>query len=252
MTKGFYNLTSGILSQTRRLDVIGNNMTNVTTPGYKAETYTDVTFEDVLISRVGNSDKSESEVIGSQSYMLASDRLYIDLEQVGFDITGLNLDFAIMGEGYFGIQTANGTEYTRGGSFSLDEEGYLFAPTHGRVLGQDGQPIQLSTDLITSDNEGRIFDFETGALLGQVGTFTFEDETLLVKNNSGLFGTGGQAATPGDAQLMWKAVENSNVDLAGEMSRMLTAQRSLQSSAQVLKIYDQMLSKSTTDIGKMV
>ena len=38
MTKGFYNLTSGILSQTRRLDVIGNNMTNLSTPGYKAET----------------------------------------------------------------------------------------------------------------------------------------------------------------------------------------------------------------------
>ena len=41
MTKGFYNLTSGILSQTRRLNVIGNNMTNLSTAGYKAETYTD-------------------------------------------------------------------------------------------------------------------------------------------------------------------------------------------------------------------
>ena len=51
MTKGFYNLTSGILSQTRRLDVIGNNMTNLSTPGYKAETYTDRTFEEVLISQ---------------------------------------------------------------------------------------------------------------------------------------------------------------------------------------------------------
>ena len=45
MTKGFYNLTSGILSQSRRLDTVGNNMTNITTPGYKQEIYTDTTFD---------------------------------------------------------------------------------------------------------------------------------------------------------------------------------------------------------------
>lgn len=40
MTKGFYNLTSGILSQSRRLDTVANNMTNLSTSGYKAEQYT--------------------------------------------------------------------------------------------------------------------------------------------------------------------------------------------------------------------
>ena len=64
MTKGFYNLTSGVLSQGRRLDVIANNMTNLATAGYKAETYTDRTFQEVLISRVGNKDKSGATVIG--------------------------------------------------------------------------------------------------------------------------------------------------------------------------------------------
>lgn len=81
MTKGFYNLTSGILSQTRRLDVIGNNMTNLSTPGYKAETYTDRTFEEVLISRVGNKDKSGAAVIGTESYILAPDQLYVNQTQ---------------------------------------------------------------------------------------------------------------------------------------------------------------------------
>lgn len=58
MTKGFYNLTSGMLSQSRRLDVVSNNMTNLTTPGYKAEQYTDSTFQEVLISRIGNKNKA--------------------------------------------------------------------------------------------------------------------------------------------------------------------------------------------------
>jgi len=70
MTKGFYNLTSGILSQSRRLDTVANNMTNLSTSGYKAEQYTDSTFQEVLISRVGNKDKSSPTVIGEESYIL--------------------------------------------------------------------------------------------------------------------------------------------------------------------------------------
>ena len=116
MTKGFYNLTSGILSQTRRLDVIGNNMTNLSTPGYKAETYTDRTFEEVLISRVGNKDKSGAAVIGTESYILAPDQLYVNQTQGAMRETGMPLDFAIQGDGFFAIQTENGVEYTRDGA----------------------------------------------------------------------------------------------------------------------------------------
>ena len=54
MFKGFYNLTSGMLSQGRRLDVVSHNMTNVSTAGYKADVYTDSTFQDVMISRLGH------------------------------------------------------------------------------------------------------------------------------------------------------------------------------------------------------
>lgn len=138
MTKGFYNLTSGILSQSRRLDTVANNMTNLSTSGYKAEQYTDSTFQEVLISRVGNKDKSSPTVIGEESYILAPSQLYVDYSQGSLEETGLTLDFAIEGDGFFAIQTAQGVEYTRSGSFSLDGEGYLCLPAHGRVLGADG------------------------------------------------------------------------------------------------------------------
>ena len=101
MTKGFYNLTSGMLSQSRRLDVVSNNMTNLTTPGYKAEQYTDSTFQEVLISRIGNKNKSGAQEIGEESYILAPSQLYINFAQGTPEETGLNLDFAIQGEGFF-------------------------------------------------------------------------------------------------------------------------------------------------------
>ena len=250
MTKGFYNLTSGMLSQSRRLDVVANNMTNITTPGYKTETYTDITFDEVLLSRVGNKDKSGNTVIGQGSYILAPSQLYVNYQQGSLEETGLNLDFAIQGDGFFAIQTQNGTEYTRGGSFALDDEGYLVLPQQGRVLGVDGQPIQLSTDLIQADNYGGIYTKE-GAYLGRIGVFTFADNNQLVKNDSGLFGANGQAATAANPEVRWGAVENSNVDMIEEMTRMMTAQRALQSAAQAIKLYDGVLTKATNDLGRL-
>ena len=64
MFKGFYNLTSAMLSHGRRLDVVSHNMTNISTAGYKAQRYTDSTFQEVMISRVGNKDKSRSTELG--------------------------------------------------------------------------------------------------------------------------------------------------------------------------------------------
>lgn len=251
MTKGFYQLTSGILSQSRRLDTVGNNMTNLSTAGYKAETYTDTTFSEVLISRVGNRDKSSSAVIGEESYILAPDQLYVNYAQGALKETGLTLDFAIEGDGFFAIQTDNGVEYTRSGSFSLDGEGRLSLAGHGLVLGADGQPIVLATDQLQADTAGRLYT-EDGAYQGQIGVYTFGDNTQLAKGESGLFlANGQQPQLREQARLSWKYVEESNVDMLQEMSRMLTAQRSLQSGAQILKLYDGVLTKATNELGRL-
>lgn len=251
MTKGFYQLTSGILSQGRRLDVVGNNMTNLSTAGYKSETYTDRTFQDVLISRVGNKDKSGATAIGRESYILAPDQLYVNYQQGSLKETGLTLDFAIQGDGFFAVQTDNGVEYTRSGSFSLDGEGRLCLAGQGLVLGTDGQPITLSTDRIEADGTGRIYTAD-GVYQGQIGVYTFADNGQLAKGESGLFEANGQQAQiQAQPQVVWKHVEESNVDMLQEMSRMLTAQRSLQSGAQVLKLYDALLTKATGELGQI-
>ena len=96
MMKGFYNLTSGMLSQTRRLDVVANNITNISTAGYKTEMYTDRTFDEVMVSRIGNKIKSPYETFETyQSHILAPDHLYTDFTQSYFEETNLPLDFGI-------------------------------------------------------------------------------------------------------------------------------------------------------------
>ena len=70
MYKGFYNLTSGMLTQQRNLNVVGNNLVNISTAGFKESRYTATTFDDVMYSRVGNKEKVYTE-IGRQSYIRA-------------------------------------------------------------------------------------------------------------------------------------------------------------------------------------
>ena len=80
MFKGFYNLTSGVLTHQRNLNVIANNMVNVSTPGFKQERYTATTFDEVMYSRVGNKDSQGPEV-GEQSYIRATSEVYTDFTQ---------------------------------------------------------------------------------------------------------------------------------------------------------------------------
>ena len=250
MIKGFYNLTSGMLSQGRRLDVVANNMTNISTAGFKAEHYTDRTFDEVLISRVGNKIKSPYETFEPyQAYILAPDQLYTDYTQGSLEETSLPLDFAIEGEGFFAIDTGNGVAYTRAGSFTLDNEGYLCLSELGRVLDREGNPIQLPTDRLEADKEGGLFT-EGGEYLGTLGVYMFEDNNALERTPYGLF-TGEGAQVNEDVVIHHKWVERSNVSMVKEMVKMMTTQRALQSAAQMSKIYDQVITKAVNDIGRL-
>ena len=249
MFKGFYNLTSGMLTQERHLNVVGNNMVNVSTAGFKESRYTATTFDDVMYARVGNTEKIYTE-IGRQSYIRANSAVYTNFEQGIPEPTNIPLDFAIMGDGFFAIQAEDGTvSYTRAGSFSLDEEGYLCFPGMGFVLDPQGQTIMLRTDKVTADARGNIFD-EYENLLGQVGVYAFEDNGQLVHNENGFF-TGEGAQAMENPQLLWKYVERSNVELMRQMVDMITCQRALQSCATVTKMYDDVMNHSASDIGRL-
>ncbi len=250
MFKGFYNLTSGMLTQQRNLNVVANNMTNVSTAGFKTRRYVSSTFDEVMYSRVGNKNKEEYQNIGPQSYIRATSEIVTDYSQGSLEPTGIPLDFAIEGEGFFAIRNGEGEMmYTRSGSFSLDNEGYLCYSGFGRVLNNNGEEIRLMTDKITGDEFGRIYT-EGGNLLNQLGVFTFDDTAQLEYNEEGfLVGAEGQAL---DApKVHWKSLERANVDMVKEMTEMLTSQRAFQSAAQVSKIYDALMTKATEQIGRV-
>ena len=254
MFKGFYNLTSAMLTHQHNLNVIGNNLVNISTSGYKQDRYVASTFDDVIYSRV-DVNHSQGTELGRQSYIRAPSEIYTDYSQGIPEPTDLPLDFAIVGDGFFAIQDPEGNvSYTRMGNFSLDEEGYLCLPGFGQVLSPQGQPILLTTDKIRSDKQGVIYydqpiDQGGTVSIGQVGVFSFEDNQALERDGRGLF-TGEGAQESQNYEIWNQYLERSNSDMVKQMTEMITYQRALQSAAQVTKIYDQVMTRAASDIGR--
>ena len=250
MYKGFYNLTSAMLTEQKRLDIISNNMANVATPGYKSQILTSTTFKEVMWSLTGNKNKDYTDV-GNQSFITVPSDLVSDLTQMPLEETGLSLDFSIEGDGFFAIETDDGRMYTRNGNFTLDEEGNLSLSGYGTVLDQNGAAISLPTDRIVVDSSGRIFT-ENGNYLGiQIGVFDFADRTALLESGQGFFMSEEEGTAAENAVVRQSMLEASNVDWAKSLTEMITAQRAFQSAAEVIRIYDGIINHDTQDVGRL-
>ena len=150
----------------------------------------------------------------------------------------------------------------------MDDQGYLVLPGIGRVISTDNQPIQIDNEDFQADESGTIsVSIITGGddgdsemevekrTYGTLKVVDFADYEQLHKEDNGMISTAQapvQAAEGGEkTQILWKTLEKSNVDMVKEMTAMMSSQRALQSVAQALKMYDQIMSKSATDIGRL-
>ena len=243
MFQGYYDLTSNMITQNRNLNVISNNMTNVSTPGYKMDRIMQSTFRDEMLYRY---DRDGKTAVGTVSRMNIADERVTDYTEGGIRETGDALDVGLTGNGFFVIDTGEGPVYTRDGSFNLDNEGYLTMPGVGRVQGTNGA-IRLTTDNIIIDKQGNIISEDGNQFFGTLQIVDFADYGQLTKISGSVFRANAQPqAADRGTTVTQRYLEDSNVEMAEEMTRMISSQRILQSSAQLLKIYDQLEAKMVT------
>lgn len=240
MFQGFYDLASNMITQNRNLNVISNNMANVSTPGYKSDKIVESTFRDEMIYRY---DKAGKTPVGVVSRVNTAAERVTNYSEGGLKPTERSLDFGLSGAGFFAIQTNNGVVYSRNGSFNLDNQGYLTLPGIGRVMGTNGL-IRVTTDDIAVDTQGNVTGKENGEYFGRIRVVDFADYDQLTKITGGVFRAEGQPVNAGgDTQVVQNYVESSNVSMVNEMTSMMSGQRTLQSSAQLLKMYDRLIEK---------
>jgi flagellar hook protein FlgE len=261
---------SGLQQFQEDLQVIGNNIANVNTVGYKSAT---MDFEDQLCQNM-TSGSSNNMQIGEGVTTGAIDSNYT---QGTINSTGVTTDLAVNGQGFFLVKdTSSGLTYaTRDGEFNLDASGYLVNANGNRVQGLMGTAITASDLQINSttaiaalndtttpaptlqsytiNTNGQITASLSDGTSGVIGQFVLQNFTnpqALVKQGGNLYSfsaTAGPLAAPGTpntaglGQIQSGALESSNVDLATEMSNLITAQRAFEANAKIITTSDEVL-----------
>ena len=137
MVRSLYSGVSGLKTHQQKMDVIGNNIANVNTYGFKGSR---VTFQDVFYQTMRNATAGSAASGGTNpsqiGYGAQVGSIDTMMSRSGFASTGNALDMAIAGEGFFMVQDPSGNiSYTRAGIFTIDNEGYLVDSAGNFVLG---------------------------------------------------------------------------------------------------------------------
>lgn len=242
MNRGMYPLLSGGIAQEMRLEMISHNLSNINTIGYKKDRSIFKSFFPTI-----NAADTEGPFLGKDKAFVLYDRSMIDFTGGPVRNTGNKLDLAINGDGFFVIEKAGDTRYTRNGSFSLDEQGRIVTRNGDLVLGEGG-PILLPEGNITVDEKGtvNVGNEEVGRL--RVVSLTNQED--LKKEGESLI-LGGAEHPSEDFTIMQGALEQSNVNAIEEMASMIEVLRSYESYQKVIQTMDEINSRSASDIGRV-
>ena len=128
----FYSGLSGLSSNASALNVIGNNLSNINTVGFKGST---MTFRDIFASAGATATQGNGNPI-QFGLGVQTNSVNQDFAQSSFQATGNALDMALQGNGFFTLQTNGGTQvFSRAGNFTRDSLGYLVASDGSNVMG---------------------------------------------------------------------------------------------------------------------
>lgn len=250
---------TGMLAQQLNVDVISNNIANMTTTGFKRQRaeFQDLLYQTKLRPGSQSSDQGTTVPAGIQQGLgVKAGSVYRINEQGALQVTGNQLDLANKGQGYFQITMPNGdTSYTRDGSFQVDQNGRLV--TSKGYLLVPGITIPNDAVDITVNSTGQVLvKLQGQTTLSNVGQI----QTALFANDAGLDAIGdnmyleteasGNAivANPGDpgyGEIEQGALESSNVNIVQEITSLISAQRAYEMNSKVIQAGDEMLTTIT-------
>ncbi len=253
MIRGFYSGASGLISQQQKLNVISNNFANVSTVGFKTQ---DQQFSTLVYRNVNGALPPISTGHGVRPVDVAT-----DFTSGSFARTDLETDFAIVGNAFFAVEDDATGEiyYTRCGNFqyqvSEEEEGKMLITAEGfYVLDSEGERINVTEREEEAKDEGEIF-----SLKSQLGLYTFANvyglehagdnrfKATEISGEAEAFNAEDLDYDPEDGgpapeipEIIEGFLENSNVDLAQEMVKMIEASKAFSFNSRVVSVTDSM------------
>ena len=273
MMRSMYAAVAGLRTHQQRMDVIGDNIANVNTTGFKRAraTFQDLFYQTLQGGSAGNYDVTGGTNPKQIGLGVGLNTIDIIHTQGASTPTGKGTDLMIQGDGFF-VLTNNLTDlddatgahlyYTRSGAFTFDSEGYLVNPANGMyVLDVDGAEIQVPTDAsnYSINAEGEVvYIGGTPAMPAtpqKIAIAKFANPSGLLKAGQNLYIydlaageeaegadlSGGEPGQFGRGKIIADALEMSNVELAQEFTEMIITQRGFQANARTISVSDEML-----------
>jgi len=268
-------LTSGVSALrtfSKGLEVIGNNIANINTTGYKSSnaTFAD-SFSNTLRASAPSSGTTSSQSAIQVGTGVQLSSIQTNYSQGSLNSTGNVTDLGISGKGFFIVQNAtSGMQYaTRDGQFRPDDNGFLITTGGLRLQGMMGGavgdmkigasvPVGAELQSVSFDTAGNMIESYsdgTSATTGRVQLQSFNDPSALMRDGANLYtginvagpiGGGILAGSndPGSAGLgliQSGTLESSNVDLTDQFSQLITTQRSFQAGSRLITVSDSIL-----------
>ncbi|WP_137789661.1 flagellar basal body rod protein FlgG [Bacillus sp. E(2018)] len=256
MLRSMYSGISGMKNFQVKLDVIGNNIANVNTYGFKKGR---TTFKDLVSQQIAGASAPTGAAgkggVNPKQVGLGSQLASIDTvhTQGSLQTTGRPLDLGISGDGFFQLQSNGETTYTRSGNFYLDSS--------GNIVNSDGKYLVGTTTPINIDSTSKSFSIGadgTVSVISATGTLDTSKKIQIAKfdNSEGLEKAGSNEyrastnsgipetslpGTGGAGTLVAGALEMSNVDLSEEFTEMIVAQRGFQANTRIITTSDEIL-----------
>jgi flagellar hook protein FlgE len=262
MLRSMFSGISGLRSHQTMMDVVGNNISNVNTTGYKSQR---ATFQESLTQVVRGATGPGAAIGGINPLQIGLGIRVGAIDgqfgQGAIQVTGRPTDLAITGEGWFVVNTNDETFYTRSGVFGFDDG--------GRLVGANGEIVGVTPEGIGADADGnfQVPDGIVGVTINPAGEVIGRNaagepvhigtvQMVTVMNPGGLIraGNGMYQGTPnavvsdlmtaGDIQgtaIEAGTLEMSNVDLAQEFTNLILAQRGFQANSRTITTSDEML-----------
>ena len=258
MIRSLWIAKTGLDAQQTQMDVIANNLANVSTTGFKRSR---AVFEDLLyqtIRQPGAQSSQQTQIpsglqLGTGVRPIATERIHT---QGNLQLTGNQLDVAIQGAGVFQILMPDGTTaYTRDGSFQTDSNGQLVTASGFAVqpaitippgstnvtIGRDGKVTVNLPNIVQPQSAGdlQLATFINPAGLQSMGENLYQETASSGTPNTTVPGTNGSGS------LTQSYVETSNVNVVEELVNMIQTQRAYEINSKAIQTSDQMLQKLT-------
>jgi flagellar basal-body rod protein FlgF len=216
-----------MVSEMARQDLIANDLANASTPGYKSDRAVQGSFGDLLLRNT-----QTGATVGPLGMGSRIERQVTDLSAAPIRETGEDLDFAVEGDGYFAVRTAQGVRYTRNGQFTAAANGTLVDQLGNPVLGPNGQPVRIGAD-------GKV-------PAASVGVFAVQNPRKV--GDAFLQGTAAGRAT---GQVRSGALEGSGSNPVRAMTDMIASLRAFESGQKVITTIDSTLQKAANQVGSL-